>query len=260
MTDKPERPSEIVFADLRAALDAEDSLQSNPDVARLDFRRRERTGAPEILLASGKQSQQVIELARSMVNRVERVLISRVSQELAQSLRSEFDGNDHTVVYRARASMVRIAKSGSRIERTGGSVVIFTAGTSDLPLAEEAGLVIDEMGCDVQIVADVGVAGLHRVIAPLRDALDRDVDVIIVVAGMDGALPSVIAGLSPVPVIGLPSSVGYGFGGRGEAALMSMLQTCSPGLTVVNIDNSVGAAIAAATIANGIAAARSTRR
>ena len=102
----------------------------------------------------------------------------------------------------------------------------------------------------------MGVAGLHRLLRPLRDLLSEDVDVIITVAGMDGALPSVVAGLVPVPVIGLPTSIGYGIGGKGVAALLSMLQTCAPGLAVVNIDNGVGAGITAALIANRVAAAR----
>ncbi len=112
------------------------------------------------------------------------------------------------------------------------------------------------MGCDVEMVMDVGVAGIHRLFAPLRAVLDNQVDVMIVAAGMDGALPSVIAGLVPVPVIGLPTSVGYGYGGNGQAALMSMLQSCAPGLTVVNIDNAVGAGSSAAMIANMAARAR----
>ena len=117
------------------------------------------------------------------------------------------------------------------------------------------------MGCEVCLAHDVGVAGLHRLVEPLRHFLeDRDVDAIIVAAGMDGALPSVVSGLVAVPVIGLPTSVGYGMGGKGEAALLSMLQTCSPGLAVVNVDNGVGAGAVAALIANRVAAARARRR
>ena len=114
----------------------------------------------------------------------------------------------------------------------------------------------EEMGCTVTIARDAGVAGLHRIVGPLRTMADDDVDVIIVAAGMDGALPSVIAGLVPVPVIGLPISTGYGFGGNGDAALGSMLQSCAPGLAVVNIDNGIGAGAVAALIANRAAEAR----
>ena len=113
-----------------------------------------------------------------------------------------------------------------------------------------------EMGVDVLRASDVGVAGLHRLVQPLREIVTAGVDCIVVAAGMDGALPSVVAGLVDVPVIGLPVSVGYGYGGNGEAALMTMLQSCAPGITVVNIDNGIGAGSTAALIANRMAAAR----
>jgi len=111
----------------------------------------------------------------------------------------------------------------------------------------------------VTCIYDVGVAGLHRLMEPLRNLLADEVDAIVVAAGMDGALPSVVAGLVPVPVIGLPTSIGYGMGGKGVAALLSMLQTCAPGLSVVNIDNGIGAGITAALIANRVAEAREER-
>ncbi|HST89038.1 MAG TPA: AIR carboxylase family protein, partial [Ktedonobacterales bacterium] len=111
-------------------------------------------------------------------------------------------------------------------------------------------------GCDVAALYDVGVAGLHRLLDPLRELLGTDVAALVVAAGMDGALPSVVAGLAPVPVIGVPTSIGYGAGGKGRAALLAMLQTCAPGLVVVNIDNGVGAGATAALIANRLAAAR----
>jgi pyridinium-3,5-biscarboxylic acid mononucleotide synthase len=146
-----------------------------------------------------------------------------------------------------------IYQPGYTPARTGGRVGVLSAGTSDVPVAEEAALMAEEMGCQVTRVYDVGVAGLHRLLEPLRALLSSEVDVMIVAAGMDGALPSVVAGLVPVPVIGLPTSVGYGLGGRGVAALLSMLQTCAPGLSVVNIDNGIGAGSTAALIANRVA-------
>jgi hypothetical protein len=131
-------------------------------------------------------------------------------------------------------------------------VGILSAGTSDIPVAEEAALLCRELGCRVQTAYDVGVAGLHRLVEPLRAMLqDAPVDVLIVAAGMDGALPSVVVGLVDVPVIGLPTSVGYGMGGGGVAALLGMLQSCTPGLAVVNIDNGIGAGALAARIARG---------
>ena len=160
----------------------------------------------------------------------------------------EWHGASRTAILRA---------DGFRLVPTGGRVGVLTAGTSDQPLAEEAAIVCQEMGCTVHLAYDVGVAGLHRLFEPLRQFLEEhDVDVIIVAAGMDGALPSVVSGLVDVPVIGLPTSVGYGMGGKGQAAILAMLQTCSPGLAVVNIDNGVGAGAMAAMIANRVAAAR----
>jgi len=128
-------------------------------------------------------------------------------------------------------------------------VGLLTAGTADIPVAEEAALVIEHMGCRVERAYDVGVAGLHRLTEPLARLVEAEVDVLVVVAGMEGALPSVVAGLVDVPVIGVPTSTGYGLGGDGTAALYAMLQSCSPGLVVVNIDNGVGAGAAAALIA-----------
>jgi hypothetical protein len=139
-------------------------------------------------------------------------------------------------------------------------VGLISAGTSDVPVAEEARLMAEAMGCVVTPIYDVGVAGLHRLLQPLRALLAEGVDAVVVAAGMDGALPSVVSGLVDVPVIGLPTSIGYGLGGKGVAALLSMLQTCAPGLTVVNIDNGIGAGATAALIANRVAQARQTRQ
>jgi hypothetical protein len=134
---------------------------------------------------------------------------------------------------------------------------VLAAGTSDIPAAEEAKVTAEVMGCQVLAYYDVGIAGIHRLMEPLRETLVQDVSAIVVVAGMEGALPSVVRGLVPVPVIGVPTSTGYGYGGKGEAALMTMLQSCAPGLTVVNIDNGFGAGATAALIANGVAQAKS---
>ncbi|MEK6536446.1 MAG: nickel pincer cofactor biosynthesis protein LarB, partial [Actinomycetota bacterium] len=120
---------------------------------------------------------------------------------------------------------------------TGGKLGILSAGTADMPAAEQARIIAEEMGCEVIVAYDVGVAGVHRLVDPLRNMIDSEVAAIIVAAGMEGALPSVVAGLVPTPVIGLPTSTGYGLGGGGIAALLTMLQSCCPGLVVVNIDN-----------------------
>jgi NCAIR mutase (PurE)-related protein len=152
----------------------------------------------------------------------------------------------HVVVY---ASSARVLRSAFAPESLGGKVGILTAGTSDLAAAEEARMVVEACGLEARLDADLGVAGLHRFVGPLAATLDWGADVIVVAAGMDGVLPGLVAGLIDVPVIGLPVSTGYGRGGAGEAALTTMLQSCSTGLVVVNIDNGVGAGAAAALIA-----------
>jgi len=129
----------------------------------------------------------------------------------------------------------------------------------DLAVAEEATMIAQEMGCETYLEADAGVAGIHRLVQPLRKMLEHDVDCLIVVAGREGALPTVVAGLLDMPLIAVPTSSGYGYGGGGEAALMAMLQACSLGLAVVNIDSGIAAGVVAAQIANRVARARSSR-
>jgi NCAIR mutase (PurE)-related protein len=224
-----------------------------------DFDRTQRKGVPEVILAERKTVEQSLVIARAFLERTGRAILSRVGPELEARLRQEFTAEvEFEWVAPARAAVLR------RLDfvrpQTGGRVGVLTAGTSDVPVAEEAALVCREMGCEVYTVYDVGVAGLHRLFEPLCALLDEHrVDALIVAAGMDGALPSVVAGLVDVPVIGLPTSVGYGVGGDGLAALYSMLQTCAPGLSVVNIDNGVGAGAVAGLIANRTAAERAGR-
>ena len=221
-----------------------------------DFDRGRRKGVPEIILADRKTVEQALSIARAFLARNGRAVLSRVGPELEGRLRTDFaDEAEFEWVAPARAAV--LSRPGRAAPRTGGRVGVLTAGTSDVAIAEEAALMCREMGCTVYTAYDVGVAGLHRLFEPLRTALDdTGVDVLIVAAGMDGALPSVVAGLADVPVIGLPVSVGYGLGGDGLAALYSMLQTCAPGMSVVNIDNGIGAGAVAGLIANRVAAAR----
>jgi NCAIR mutase (PurE)-related protein len=226
------------------------------DAARPDFGRQTRNGVPEVIIAERKTIEQSIEIARRFLEETGRAILSRVQPELEARLRKEFAGQaDLEWLPVPRAAVLRRPDAG--MPDAGGRVGIITAGTSDMPWAEEAALLCREMGCQVHTVYDVGVAGLHRLWAPLQQLLEEaQVDVLVVAAGMDGALPSVISGLVDVPVIGLPTSVGYGMGGKGEAALLSMLQTCAPGMAVVNIDNGVGAGAIAGLIANRMAATR----
>lgn len=226
------------------------------DAARPDFDRQDRKGVPEVIIAEGKTVEQSLSIARQFLETTGRAILSRVPPDLEASLRSSFEDEvDLEWLPGPRAAVLR--SPGWEPSPGGGRVGVITAGTSDVPWAEEAALLCREMGCQVHTVYDVGVAGIHRLWEPLNYLLDEaQVDVLIVAAGMDGALPSVVSGLVEVPVIGLPTSVGYGLGGKGEAALLSMLQTCAPGMAVVNIDNGVGAGAIAGLIANRMAALR----
>jgi pyridinium-3,5-biscarboxylic acid mononucleotide synthase len=225
----------------------------------VDPHRQSRKGVPEVVYAAGKPPKLTIGAVRALLEGQPggRVLVSRVAPDVIDLLRLEFEPTGATVIAAPNGSTVLVARgdAGPPIE-TGGVVALLTAGASDAPAADEAAWVAREMGCRIVRADDVGVAGLHRLEAPLRTLREVGADVVIVAAGMDGALPSVVSGLVDVPVIGLPTSVGYGLGGGGVAALLSMLQTCAPGLVVVNIDNGVGAGATAALIANRVAAAR----
>jgi NCAIR mutase (PurE)-related protein len=155
--------------------------------------------------------------------------------------------------------MIVIRSRSYRPRRSGGKVGILTAGTSDIPVAEEAEVIAREMGCETRSFYDVGVAGIHRLFDPVRELLKWEADVIIVVAGREGALPTVVAGIVDVPVIGVPTSRSYGFGEKGLAALAAMLQSCSLGMAVVNIDGGVGGGAVAALIANRVGEYRTRR-
>jgi NCAIR mutase (PurE)-related protein len=220
---------------------------------RLDFGRESRKGIPEIVLAGPKSDEQVLAIVRAFLDREDHAVLSRLREATMRVLPEAFP--DCEVDIRAVARAAAIRAHGYRRPRTGGRIGVLTAGTSDVRVAEEARLVAEEMGCEVATLYDVGVAGLHRLLEPLAAMLREGVAALVVAAGMDGALPSVVSGLAPVPVIGVPVSVGYGAGGKGRAALLAMLQTCAPGLTVVNIDNGVGAGATAALVANRLAAA-----
>lgn len=221
---------------------------------RPDAGREQRKGAPEVIFGETKETPQIIAMARGLLAGSGRAIISRLRPDAVASVRAAFP--EYRVRVREAARAMVISHPEYQRPQTGGHVGVISAGTSDIPVAEEATLIAEEMGSRVSCIYDVGVAGLHRLLEPLRAVLADNVDVIIVAAGMDGALPSVVAGLVPVPVIGLPTSIGYGLGGKGLAALLTMLQTCAPGLSVVNIDNGVGAGITAALIANRVAQAR----
>lgn len=216
-------------------------------IARLDIGREVRTGIPEIILAEGKTPGDVVKIASRLFKEGNRVVISRCNKNHIRSIRETFRDAKIRIDTKARMAVVKSREHQPLVRE--GMIGLITAGTSDIPVAEEARFTAEEAGCKVLAAYDVGVAGLHRVFSPLKTMIKEGVGAIIVVAGMEGALPSVIAGLVDIPVIGVPTSSGYGLGGKGIGALISMLQSCSLGLAVVNIDNGVAAGVMAALIA-----------
>jgi len=226
---------------------------------RLDPGRAARCGVPEAIFAEGKQPREIVEFLRALAVKTGCALATRITTDAAALCKAEMEG-EFELDSNERARTMVVKRTGYVSDRIGRSVGILAAGTCDLPVAEEARVAAEVMGCDVIMACDVGVAGIHRLFGPLREMRGRDVDAIIVVAGMEGALPTVVKALVSVPVIGVPTSTGYGYGGKGEGALMTMLQSCSPGLTVVNIDNGFGAAAAAVLTARRAASAASSLR
>ncbi len=210
-----------------------------------DHARQLRSGVPEVIFGLSKDPETVADIAERALERRGLVMISRADGRHHEAVLRRVGGEG--LRYEHAARMVVIDRGGP-VERR-GKVGIITAGTSDLAVAEEARVMLDAMGVECLCFHDVGVAGMHRFLEPMRRLLEEDVDAIIVVAGMEGALPTLVASLAHIPVIGVPASTGYGVGGAGEAALHSMLQSCAPGLAVVNVDNGVGAASLAAIIA-----------
>ena len=209
--------------------------------ATIDHHRALRQGYPEVVFGQGKTPEQVVAIAERIAARGDGFLVTRASEASCALLCETIPA----VEINATARTAWLAPSVP-VPAGKGTILIVTAGTSDLPVAEEAAVTARAMGNAVERVTDVGVAGLHRVLAQ-RDAL-LGAAVVIVVAGMDGALPSVVGGLVRVPVIAVPTSVGYGASFGGIAALLSMLNSCAAGVTVVNIDNGFGAAVAASRI------------
>jgi NCAIR mutase (PurE)-related protein len=226
--------------------------------AKLDIGREKRKGLPEVILAEGKLARDVARISQAMVRRTGRAIISRMDGPQVRAVRS-LVVTGSKVEYFSRSRMMIVRSKSYKPRQTRGRVGILTAGTSDIPVAEEAEVIAREMGCETRSFYDVGVAGIHRLFEPVRDLLKWGCDVIIVVAGREGALPTVVAGIVDVPVIGVPTSRSYGFGEKGLAALAAMLQSCSLGMAVVNIDGGVGAGGVAALIANRVGEYRMTR-
>jgi NCAIR mutase (PurE)-related protein len=210
--------------------------------AQLDHQRQLRTGLPEAVFGENKTAAHLLEILSAMLQQKTTVLATRVSPDKADEVMRNLDG----LTYHDTARILTGNNQYIPQESGRGTVVIVTAGTSDLPVAEEARTSLEQFGHKVQTIYDAGVAGLHRILAHTK--LLQDASVLIVVAGMEGALPSVVAGMVSAPVIAVPTSIGYGTGAGGFSALLGMLNSCSPGLAVVNIDNGFGAACMAAAI------------
>ncbi|ACB10153.1 nickel pincer cofactor biosynthesis protein LarB [Thermotoga sp. RQ2] len=208
----------------------------------LDMERDKRQGFPEIVFALGKTKEQTIAAVEKFLERKGIAFVSGLDEEKKRELKDRF--SDYVIKEAGR--LVVLKRENTTLEKLNGKVGVITAGTSDVPFAEETSLILEELGVSVQKVYDAGVAGIHRSFYALSKT--KDSDLLIVFAGMEGILPSLIASLTDLPVIAVPTPVGYGFGGEGLGALSTMLQTCVPGLVVVNIGNTVGAAAAAVRI------------
>ncbi|MBW1802344.1 MAG: nickel pincer cofactor biosynthesis protein LarB [Deltaproteobacteria bacterium] len=225
--------------------DCLDSLKNLPfeDIgfACIDHHRHLRRGTSEIIFGEGKATSDIIGIMGRMADQGENIMVTRLSPEKAEKVCAEYPDAD----YHRRARVLTLT-SGEIQQRGRGTILVISAGTSDLPVAEEAAVTARFMGNAVETIFDVGVSGLHRLFAH-RERLG-EASVLIVVAGMEGALPSVVGGLVDKPVIAVPTSIGYGASFEGIAALLGMLNSCASGVTVVNIDNGFGAGYAASLV------------
>ena len=214
------------------------------DFARLDHHRQVRTGFPEVIWGQDKTPEQIIRIMQAMGERHPVVMATRITPEIQSQLQEKLPDIRYYPMARIAALHPRSISEFSYNQT--GTITILTAGTADLPVAEEAAVTATLSGFQVQRLWDVGVAGIHRLLS--HQHLLAEADVLIVVAGMEGALPSVVAGLVDCPVVAVPTSVGYGASFNGLAPLLAMLNSCAPGIAVVNIDNGFGAAILAGQI------------
>jgi len=213
----------------------------NIDFAKIDHHRSLRKGFPEVIFGQGKTSEQIISIMKKMIIHENIILVTRLKQKKAQRIMSVFQDAD----YFEDAKLLWLKKNEPEI--TGiGKILVISAGTSDIPVAKEAFLTAQAMGNDIESIFDVGVAGIHRLFAHQEQIVNATV--IIVVAGMEGALPSVVAGMVKAPVIAVPTSIGYGTSFGGMTALLGMLNSCSSNIAVVNIDNGFGAGFMASSI------------
>jgi NCAIR mutase (PurE)-related protein len=206
--------------------------------AKIDLHRAKRKGFPEVVFCQGKTKEQILAISSEICNVNDVVLLTRVSKEVGRALKKKYPKG----MYHHDARIFHVGKSMKKV----GLVSVLTGGTADIPVAEEAAVTAEVMGSQVQRIYDIGVAGVHRLLA-FRERIEKS-RVLIVVAGMDGVLPSVAGGLFSKPIIAVPTSVGYGLSLQGITPLLTMLNSCAPGIAVVNIDNGFGAGYIASTI------------
>ncbi len=228
-------------------------LDEVENLYKLDFNRKVRTGVPEVVYGKGKKTEDIAKILVELAENNGTALATRVKNidEVISCLKNIDENDEFKIETNKMASTISITKKNYNIKNSEiiGNIGILTAGTSDIPIAEEAKEAAKLMGCKVLIEYDVGIAGIHRIAKPLKKMLNENVCCIVVVAGMEGALPSVVASLVDIPIIGVPTSTGYGIK---ETPLFTMLHSCSPGLAVVNIDNGFGAGVFAGLIAHTI--------
>ena len=224
------------------------SIEEVEGFAKIDINRRKRRGIPEVVFAETKEISEIKKIAKKTLEKTNSVIISRIKKEDYSQIITYAKKLKVKIKTGKNSSSLLLFKKPIKFQ--GGKIGIITAGTSDIGVAEESRLMCEAMNCKCITSYDVGVAGIQRIFPVLKEMIREDVDCIIVAAGMEGALATLVSTLVDIPIIGVPTSIGYGYGEKGIAALASMLQSCSLGLSVVNIDNGIAAGGIAANIAN----------
>ena len=227
-----------------------DNILEFDDIAKFDIKREDRTGFPEAIFSPSKDYEDLIAIIKNYLKNSDKdLIITKLSQERFEKITNDLNDDELIFDYNKRAQILVIRKEIIQKEPI-AKIGIITTGTSDINIAEEARVIVEEGGCEAITSYDIGVAGIHRLFPQIAHMISEGVRALIVCAGMEGALPSVVAGLVDVPVIAVPTSIGYGVGEGGRVALDAMLQSCAPGIAVVNIDNGFGAGVFALTIVN----------
>jgi len=239
---------EIGINEIRREISLENIGYIGENIARLDVQREMRKGCPEVILALDKQYNDLYGITLNTLKQTGLALVSKVPEEVYAKLSAQLRLEGYVVETAVRGTTILVSARELTFNENIPPIGVICAGTSDIPIAEEARMMAKAMGCASNTYFDVGIAGMHRLLPALKGMMEKNVEAVVVVAGMEGALPSVISALVDVPVIGVPTSIGYGMGSGGIGALISMLQTCTFGLAVMNIDNGIGAGAFASLI------------